>query len=57
MEEAKFSGKRETWKAGPKQMGDENSCLSQGIHLVDLDFKEGSCFGTGSLCNGRPELG
>lgn len=54
MVEAKFSGNKETWKEGPRQMGDETSCLSQGVPLVDLDFKEGSSYGTGSLHNGRP---
>lgn len=54
MEEAKSSGKRDTWKEDPREMGGETSCLSQGIPLVDLDFKEGGCFGTGSLHNGRP---
>lgn len=35
-------------------MGDETFCQSQGIRLVDLEFKEGSYLGTGSLYNGKP---
>lgn len=54
VEEAKFSGEKETWEEGPRQKEHKTSCLSQGILLVDLDFKEDGCFGTGSLHNSKP---